>query len=135
MARVEILLQFDRQCEEAIAVYQKAFDAELKALHRFADANPSDWQCENDEDKNLIYHAQIMIGESRILMCDNLFTDLPRGHSVHPVIIFKRADELRKAYEVLADGANVINAPKSTTYSECVATLVDKFGIYWDLMV
>jgi len=131
---VEPMFQFDRQCEQAIELYKKAFGATVAAFMRFSDANPKDWQSNNDDDKNLIYHAQLMIGNQRILLCDNLFNDLPRGHSVYPVITFKTAAEVRAAYDILVDGATIITPIGETTYCPCVATLVDKFGIHWDLM-
>jgi len=76
----------------------------------------------------------MMIGSQRILLCDNLFNDLPRGHSVCPVVMFKTADEVKAAYHALADGATVISPPGKTTYSPCVVSFIDKFGIHWDLI-
>ena len=102
---------------------------------RFSDADPKDWTCKSEDEKDLIYHAQMMIGDRRIMLCDNLFNDLPRGHSVYPVITFKTADEVKAVYNVLADGATIISPMNSTTYSACVISFVDKFGMFWDLMV
>ena len=132
--KVESMLQFDRQCEQAIEIYKRAFGATLAVFMRFSDADPKDWSSDNEDDRNLVYHAQLMIGNQRILLCDNLFNDLPRGYSVYPVMTFKTADEVRAAYDVLADGATIITPIGETTYCACVAALIDKFGIYWDLM-
>ena len=133
---IEPMFQFDRQCEQAIELYKKAFGAKVIALIRYSEANPQDLPSKYDDkkDSNLIYHAQMMIGGQRILLCDNLFNDSPRGHSVYPVTIFKTADEVKAAYNVLAAGATIISAISSTSYSACVASLVDKFGIFWDLI-
>jgi len=131
---IEPMLQFDRQCEEAIELYKKAFGANVIVFMRFSDADPKDWSSDSPDDQNLIYHAQLMIGNQRILLCDNLFNELPRGHSVYPVITFQTANEVQAAYDVLLDGATVITPIGETTYCACVATLVDKFGIHWDLM-
>jgi len=131
---VEPMFQFDGQCEHAIELYKKAFGAKVIKSMRFSDADPQDWSSNNEDDQNLIYHAQLMIGSQRIFLCDNLFYDLPRGHSVYPVITFKTADEVKAAYDVLVEGATIITPIGKTTYSACVANLVDKFGIHWDLM-
>jgi PhnB protein len=131
---IEPMLQFDRQCEQAIELYKEAFGAKVITFIRYADANPQDWSSNNEDGKDLIYHAQMMIGSQRILLCDNLFNDLPRGHSVYPVITFKTADEVKAAYNVLADGATTISPIGNTTYSACVVSFVDKFGIHWDFM-
>jgi PhnB protein len=129
------LFQFDKQCEQAIEMYKKAFGAEVTVFMRFSEADPKDWTPKNEDEKVFVYHAQMKIGSQRIMLCDNLFNDLPRGHSVYPVMTFKTADEVKAAYEVLSDEATIINPIGSTTYSACVAALIDKFGIYWDLMV
>lgn len=131
---IEPMLQFDGQCEQAIELYKKAFGAKVIVLMRFSEANPQDWASHKEDEKELIYHAQMMIGSQRILLCDNLFNDLPKGHSVYPVITFKTADEVKAAYNVLADGATIISPIGNTSYSACVVSFVDKFGIYWDLM-
>ena len=132
--KTEPMLQFNRQCEEAIEVYKRAFGAKVITFMRFSEADPKDWSLGNENDKNLVYHAQLIIGGQRLLLCDNLFNDLPRGHSVYPVMTFKTADEVRAAYDVLVDGATIITPIGKTTYCDAVAALVDKFGIYWDLM-
>jgi len=134
--KIEQMLQFDRQCEQAIEIYKKAFGGEVIAFMRFSDANPKDLPpgYDAEKDANLIFHAQMMFGEQRILLCDNLFNKLPRGHSVYPVACFKTACEVKAAYEVMADGATILTPLSKTTYSDCVASLVDRFGIHWDLM-
>jgi len=132
---IEPLFQFDRQCEEAIELYKKAFGATLTYLGRYANADPKDLPPKYDEkDANFIFHAQMMIGSQRILMCDNLFNDLPRGYTVFPVMMFKTANEVKTAFGVLSDGATIINPIGSTTYCACCVSLIDKFGVYWDLM-
>ena len=133
---IETLFQFDRQCEQAIELYKEAFGAELILLMRYHEANPKDlppkYNAQTDSD--LVYHAQMMFGDRRILLCDNLFNDLPRGHSVYPVATLKTADEVKAAFDILSDGATIVSSPIATTYCSCVCTLVDRYGIFWDLM-
>jgi len=133
---IEPLFQFDRQCEQAIELYKRAFGAEVIYLGRYGDADPQDRPAKyNEDDTNLIFHAQMRIGNQRIMLADNLFNDLPRGHSVYPVIQFKTDEEVKAAFDVLSDGATIINPISSTTYSSACGSLVDKYGIFWDLMV
>ena len=128
------MIQFDRQCEQAIELYKKAFGAQVPVFIRFSDAENKDWSDFKDDEKDLVYHAQMMIGNQRILLCDNLFNNLPRGHSVYPVVMFKTADEVKAACNVLADGATITSPLGKTTYSPCLVSLVDKFGIHWGLL-
>lgn len=135
---IEPMFTFDRQCEQAIELYKKAFGARIISFMRYSDADPKDLPAKFDADKdlNLVYNAQIMIGNQRVMLCDNLYIkDLPRGNSVYPVMIVKTANEVKTAYDVLVDGATITTPIGSTTYSESCVSLVDKFGIHWDLMV
>ena len=133
--RIEPLLYFDRQCEKAIELYVKAFDAKLTFLMRFSDIPEKDWPLNFDANKDLqlIYHAQIKIGNQRILLCDNLFNDLPRGHSASFVVMFNNADEIMPVYDILADGATILSS--SDNEENNGGPIVDKFGIHWDLIV
>jgi len=136
-ASIDPMFQFDRQCAQAIELYKKAFGAKIAAFLRYADANPKDLppKYNAETDSNLVFHAQLLIGNQRIMLCDNVFNELQPGHTVYPVMMFKTADEVKAAYNVLADGATITTPIGSTTYSACVASLIDKFGVHWDLMV
>jgi len=133
---LEPMLQFDRECEQALEMYMQAFGATVTYMGRFKDADPKDRPpCYNEEkDAHLIYHAQMMIGGKRILLCDNLFNNLPRGHSVAMVALFSTADEVKTAYSILAEGGTIVSPITSTTFTSACGTLVDKFGICWDIM-
>ena len=133
---IELLLAFNRQCEEAIELYKKAFGAELTYLGRYSEADPQDRPpvYDAEKDANMIFHAQMKLGSQNILLCDNLDDSLPGGGMTHPVALFKTTDEVKAAYEILADGATNITPPTKTTYCKCCASLTDKFGVYWDLM-
>ena len=69
-------LNFGGQCEEALQLYKKAFQAEVLCLLRYEDGNKEDchWNL-SEEQKKYIYHAELLIGEQRIMMCDNI--DVP----------------------------------------------------------
>ena len=56
--RIEPLLYFDRQCEEAIELYKKAFDAKLTYLERYSDVSETGLPSKFDakKDSELIYH-------------------------------------------------------------------------------
>jgi PhnB protein len=131
--RIEPLFYFDRQCEEAIGLYKKAFGAELTYLSRYSDVSddlPLNYDAKKDSE--LIYHAQIKIGNQRIMLCDNLFFDLPKGHSASFVAMFHTFDKVKIVYDALADGATILSP---LTNENLCGDLVDKFGIHWSIMV
>ena len=64
-----------------------------------------------------------------------LFDKQPRGHTIYLGAFFKTEDAVRHAYKILSPEATILSEPKSLSYTPCVAGLIDKFGIRWDLMV
>ena len=126
---------FDGRCEEAIALYQKAYQASVGSLLRYSDADTRDWTGElNSEQANYIYHAELLIGNQRIMMCDNMDVDLFRSTSLSLTVTFDTSEEVKKAYDILKEGSTTIYPMHSTTYSSCIVVFIDKFGFRWGLM-
>ena len=139
MTIIEPLLNFNGQCEEAIEMYKKAFEAELVVLMRYSDADPKDLQNEmgdsgTEENKNLIYHAQLSIGNQKLLLCDAIADDFSKNGPVHLVVTFNTAEEVKTAFTILSDNAKIIEPLHKTAYCSCIGTLIDKFGIHWGVM-
>ncbi len=126
---------FNGQCEEAIALYEKAFGATTKFIMRYSDANKRDWKFPlTDDQKNMVYHAEMFIGNQRVMFSDIIEFDLSKGTSLFLVITFEDAESVKKAYEILKEGSTIVYPMKSTTYSSCFVSLIDKFGFRWVLM-
>jgi PhnB protein len=129
------VLNFSGQCEEAIALYKEAFDAQTTLLLRYTDANLLDWdQHLTDAQKRLVYHAEMVIGTQRIMLSDIIDHDLTQGTAQFLTVTFDDAAGVKKAYEFLKEGGTIIYPMTSTTYSSCFVSLIDKFGIRWGLM-
>ena len=123
------------RCEEAIALYQKAFNAKLGCLLRYSDANKSDWNKKlTPEQENYIYHVELFIGEQRIMMCDNMDVDLVKSTALSLTVTFDTKDEVKQAYNILREDSETIYQMQSTTYSSCMVVFIDKFGFRWGLM-
>lgn len=126
---------FDGQCEEAIALYQKAFGANIGYLLHYADALPEDYDTPLSEwQKSRVYHAEIFIGAHRIMMCDNFDIPFAPSPSSSLTVTFDTKEEVLRAYEALKEGCTILNPVHSTTYSSCIVVLMDKFGFRWGLM-
>lgn len=50
------------------------------------------------------------------------------------VVTFESVDEVKDAYSMLSVGGSDIVPLKETTYSTCMVSLVDRFGVRWELM-
>ncbi len=128
-------LHFQGNCQDALKVYEKAFAGKLTVLLHYSDANPSDFSTVHlsDKEKNFIYHAEMIIGDQRFMFSDAM-DEIPQGQNLSIVITFDTAEEVKNAYKALSEGSSVIYPLTETTYSSCFVSLVDKFGIRWELM-
>lgn len=126
---------FSGACEEAIQLYRQAFGAELRFLMHYRDANPADMDVTSlsEEEKGLVYHAELFIGGQRFMASDTPEA-VPQGQNMSITLIFDTPDDVRAAYEVLSPGASIVYPLQETTYSSCFAALVDRFGMRWGLM-
>jgi len=122
------------QCEAAIEQYKKAFGATVSVFMRFADVEPHE-KIQTEEEKQYIYHAQLLIGGQRYLLCDNVFDDLERGHSLYLVASFKNGDDVKRAYDIMQEDAVILHPYTSTGFDNGHCALIDRFGIQWDIMV
>ena len=126
---------FHGQCEEAMALYERAFGATTKFVMRYSDADERDWDRPlTDDQRKMVYHAEMLIGSQRIMLADIIEFDLSQGTSVFLTVTFKDAASVKGAYEVLKEGCTIVYPMTSTTYSSCFVSLIDKFGVRWALM-
>ncbi|WP_167956475.1 VOC family protein [Anaerosporobacter faecicola] len=125
---------FNGQCEEAIQLYQKAFQAEVTVLLRYSDAQVQDLQRELTQvEQNYIYHAELTIGNQRIMMADNLPESyIASGMSL--TITMDTKEEVERAFRVMEEKATIILPLHRTTYSSCTVSFVDQFGFRWVIM-
>ena len=127
-------LHFKGNCTQAIELYKKAFGAEVKTLLRYADANPQDFIMDDEKQGDLVYHSEILIGNNRLFLNDTTEEDFQTGSLFSLLVHFDTNDEIMAAYELLTDGAVIVSPMESQTYCAHFASLVDKYGMRWDLM-
>lgn len=126
---------FGGKCREAIELYQKAFDAKINCLLLYKDAKIEDYNRPlTNEQKNFVYHAEIIIGKQRIMMADNLDMPFAPSTSLFLTISMDTKEEVIRAFNVMKDGCKIIYPPHSTTYSSCTVNFIDKFGFRWGIM-
>ncbi|MCL2363971.1 MAG: VOC family protein [Defluviitaleaceae bacterium] len=127
-------LVFNGNCAEALAFYAKAFDTKVNMQSRYGDAPADHGYVTPPEIAGLILHAQIDMGETVLMLCDNP-PSMPytAGSNFSVAIMFDTAEALKAAFDHLKDGGNVAMEPQATFWSECYAMVTDKFGFTWQL--
>jgi len=133
-------LGFRGQCNQAMELYQKAFGGTVLTKILYSEADPADFQC-REEEKEFVFYAEMVIGNHLISLGDDSEgklgeTTQGKASAISLLIEFETVEELQAAYEIIADGATIITPIDGggTTYCAGYASLVDKFGIHWDLM-
>lgn len=134
MLKVTPNFHFRGQGKQAIELYKQAFGAEVKVLLCNSDADSDDYIIEDESQNDLVYHAEIYIGGQRLTLTDAPDDPPPNTNPLSLLITFETAEDVKRAYEIMADGATIIYPIQSTTYSSCFVSLVDKFGMRWELM-
>ena len=126
-------LHFSGQCIQAMELYRRAFGAKITDLLTNSQADPQDYTAAAGEEA-LVYHAEMRIGGQRIMMSDDPGLSFPAANPLSLVVTFETADEVRAAYEILAEAGEILQPPHKTTYSSCSVSLRDRFGMRWELM-
>jgi PhnB protein len=67
---IQPYLFFEGRCDEAIAFYQEAANAEVQTLMRFRDAPAEAQQNSPPANADKVMHATLRIGQSMVMMSD-----------------------------------------------------------------
>lgn len=98
-------LHFRGDCEEAIAVYEKAFGTKAEVVVRNSDYAPD--ECEGD---NGIAHAEMNIHGQKVYLNDRFGNkDRSLDCAVHLIVMFASVAELLACYERLKEGSTTID--------------------------
>lgn len=128
-------LNFGGQCREAIHLYTQAFNGEITRLLTYRDANdPAYLPLLTEEQKDWIYHAELILDGQRIIMSDHADIAFQTCYSNFLTLVYDTKEEVQAAYAVLKEGSTTIYPMEATPYSSCRVVFVDKFGIRWGIM-
>lgn len=123
-------LHFCGCCEEAIAVYEKAFHTKAETIVHNYDYDPKEHQ--NDSQ---IAHAVMYIHGQKIFLNDRFGNkEKSPDCAVHLIVMFPDAEELLSCYEFFKEGSTVIDPFTELPYSRLAGNFIDKFGIQWGFM-
>lgn len=124
-------LMFNRECEEAFTLYQKAFDGELLAMQKYRDMPPNPEFPVDERDKDLVLHAQLKLSENGYIMGSDSSRDLKGGQKVSISVELNSEETAVKAWNTLKEGGNVVMDLQPTFFAKLHGSVMDKFGITW----
>ncbi|CAM2878526.1 VOC family protein [Paenibacillus sediminis] len=129
---VDIYLNFNGNCREAVEFYAKVFETEKPKIMTFGEAPPDPNFTLPDEAKNLVMHSRLTINGSTVMFSD-VFPGMPFvvGNNITLSISSKNMDEIKSLFNKLKEGGSVGMELQETFWSKCYGNLTDKFGIGW----
>ncbi len=124
-------LSFKGECNEAIALYSRAFNTVVIDMMRYGDV-PGGPPVPEDK-KGQVLQATLRFGDNFIRMSDS-FGDLNDAVSERVAIAVECSeDEVRLAFSVLSEQGKVDMPLQKTFFSPCYGIVVDKYGVMWNL--
>lgn len=132
---IAVNIHYNGECKDALKLYEKAFKGNLTMCLHYSDADPSDMSIESlsNDEKMYVYHAEMIIANQRFFFSDS-FDVIPKGQNISIAIILDCDKDVKDAYKILIDDGVIIHSMKETSYSSCFVSLVDKFGVRWEIM-
>lgn len=112
-----------KDCDAAMALYQRAFDAVVDCVYRHGETG-------------VIEHAEMRAFGQCIAFSERASQTVP-GNTMQFCFHFGEGGEpaVQKAYAVLQEGADIETPMGPCDWSPCMFGLVDRFGVCWCLFV
>lgn len=107
---------------EAVELYQKAFNATLNYNVRNSD--------------NTFLHAELNVCGNIIAISESNNEKIP-GNTMQFCFHYGEGNEetVKNAYNLLAEGSQILFPLGPCFFSPCMADFIDKFGVHWCLFV
>jgi PhnB protein len=126
---MSVHLNFNGNCRDAFALYQKVFGTKPDMLMTYGEAPggapvPSDW-------KDKVLHTSIPLGGGMLMGCDTPpDRSTPLGGFQVSVGTSDRA-EIKRIFTALAEGGSIQMPLDKTFWSPLFGMCTDKFGVAW----
>lgn len=129
---INVYLNFDGNCREAIEFYAEAFGVDTPQMMTFGEVPPDPNHPLPEEAKNRIMHARMTIHGSNVMFSDT-FPGSPFtvGDNISLALVLDDVNALQSAFNKLKEGGTVIMELQETFWSKSYGSLTDKFGVVW----
>lgn len=126
-------IQFPGNCNEAITFYEEVFDTTDKQMDFFRNAPHNPGFSVTDDMKDLVMHGSITICGTSFNFSDSQEKTIA-GNMICFNVFLQSADEVSSAFEKLKKGGKVIIELGPQFFSNMYGSVVDRFGIKWQLI-
>ena len=133
--QLELFINFDGNCREAVAFYAKVFQSEVNNLMTYGQAPPDPNYPMAEEDRDKVMYAGLRIGGITVM-----FMDMPSGsplvvgNNINPTVSLDNKEEVGRIFNELKDGGVVYMELQQTFFSELYGMVQDRFGVIWQIL-
>jgi len=133
--QLELFINFDGNCREAVEFYAKVFKTEVNNLMTYGETPPDENYAVEEADKDKVVYAGIQIGGITVM-----FMDMPTGYpfvagnNVSPTLSLADKDEITRLFNELKEGGEVLAGLGQTFFSELYGMVADKYGVIWQIL-
>jgi PhnB protein len=133
--KISPYVSFNGNCAEAVAFYEKAFNVNAEIVP-YKDAPPDSGYQAPAGTENFVMHAQFELDGETIMLCD-MPPEHPAkiGDNIGIMAEFDSVDKAKAAFEALREGGEIFMELQETFWSKCFGSLIDKFGISWNISI
>lgn len=133
-------LNFEGRGKEAAQFYAEVLNGELVGIMTYGEAQGADMDGMPEEAKNMVMNAQIDLKNGDTLMISDVppgmgMPEFQKGNNMSVTILFDEIEEARTAFNKLLEGGTVSMELQKTFWSPLYGSLIDKFGIDWQVSV
>lgn len=136
MARVNVYLTFNGNCEEAFSFYKSVFGGEFPYIGRFGDMPPgAEGKQMSEADAHKIMHVSLPISRETVLMGSDTggewASHFRQGNNISVSVSAGDKEEADRLFNGLCAGGQVTMPMDNTFWGAYFGMCTDKFGIHW----
>ncbi|SDR22014.1 VOC family protein [Pseudoxanthomonas sp. CF125] len=134
---IQPYLSFDGHCDDAIAFYRQALDAEVVMLMRFGEGPGGSAECPGGAapPADKVMHACLQIGQTQVFLSDGFSAGKPEFKGISLSLSAADDAEARRLFDALAEGGQIQQPLMPTFFSSGFGMLLDRFGVSWMVVV
>ena len=133
--QLELFINFDGNCREAVEFYAKVFKSEVKNLMTYGQAPPDPNYPVSESDVDKVMYADVRIGGITVMFMDMPSgSPLVTGNNITPTLSVDNQEEVERIFNELKEDGEVYMELQKTFFSELFGMAKDKFGVIWQVL-
>jgi PhnB protein len=133
--KLELFINFDGNCREAVTFYAKVFKSEVNNMMTYGQTPPDPNYPIRESDKDKVCYAGVPIGDMVVMFCDMpAGSPVVVGNNISPTVSMDDKDEVKGIFDELKEGGEVFMELQRTFFSELFGMVKDKYGVIWQIL-